>query len=105
VTLHVRFSDLEKVVIAKRQLEDFIVIRRQPDALTARRLGLLGLKVAPDSFGLLVADLMHGRVDRFVCDTPVHATAYEGALAHALASLKLFIAKNESIGKTLEVHL
>lgn len=105
VSVRVRFSEVEQVVIAQRQLQDFIVMRRQPDTLTARRLALLGWKANPDSFDLLVADLMHGRADCFVCDTPVHAKAYERALADALGSLKLFIAENESVGKTRVFHL
>jgi hypothetical protein len=100
VIVRVRFSEAEKAVIARRQLRDFIVIKRHPDSLTVRRLEMLGLKPDSDSRDLLVTDLMHGRAARFVCDTPVHAKAYERALAEALKSLKLFIADSEVVGRT-----
>jgi hypothetical protein len=96
----VRFSEAERVVIRKRQLQDFIVLKRQPDTLTARRLAFFGLKPAADDFDLLVADLIGDRPERFICDTPAHAKTYAARLAKALKSLKLFIAENELVSGT-----
>ena len=96
VSLSVRFSETERAVIRRRQLEDFIVLKRQPDALTVRRLSLLG--IAPDGRDLLVANLLSRRPNRFLCDTPAHAKSYERSLAEGLRILKSFSLGNESVG-------
>ncbi|HTV28726.1 MAG TPA: hypothetical protein VMF32_13155 [Xanthobacteraceae bacterium] len=97
MSVSARFSEAEQLVIRDRRLEDFIVLKRQPDSLSARRRAFFGLKPAADDLDLLVADLMNGRPNRFLCDTPVHAKAYAWQLAKALKSLKLFIADNELV--------
>lgn len=103
VSVSVQFSEVEQFVIRQRQLEDFIVLKREPDRLTVRRRAFF-TKRSKDGFDLLVADLSRHRSNRFLCDTPAHAKAYEHALADGLQKLKLFISDNESVGanRTLE---
>ena len=97
----VRFSEMEKAIIRRRRLRDFIVLKRMPDTLYMRRRELLGLKVPKEGFELQVRDLLD-RTDRHLCDTPVHATAYVRALRRALVKLKVFI--DENAGLRLVAH-
>src|ERR1700679_3712564 len=94
VTTAVRFTEVEKAVIRMRQLEDFIVLKRQPDWLSAKRLALLGTALPDWGYDLLVRDLACGRRDHFFCETPAHANVYECALVDGLRSLKKFIEIN-----------
>ena len=105
VTIRVQFSEAEKVVIARRQLGDFIVMPRDPDALTLRRLALLGLQPETRRYDLLVSDLLDARGTAIVCDTPAHAKNYERDLVAALKSLKLFIAENEALSAFHAIEL
>lgn len=100
----VQFSETEKAIIRLRQLKDFIVMRRMPDALHTRRREFLGLKVLKDGHELQVRDLLD-RTDRHYCDTPAHAKAYERALRKSLVTLKAFIDECLELGLSDEFRL
>jgi hypothetical protein len=99
VITSVRFSELEKSIIRKRQLDDFVVLKRHPDSRRSNNLLLLGQDVPPDGFPLLVSDLLMGRPNFYVCDTPVHAKIYEEALGEAFKALKSFIDDNAMLSE------
>lgn len=105
VLVSVHFSEVERAIIRRRGLGDFVVLRRQPDSRRAKRLAWLGRERSNQTCDLLVSDLMRRHPNRFVCDTPVHAKAYEQALGDALKMLKCFITDNATVGRAAAFDL
>tara|TARA_R110002110_G_scaffold322490_1_gene534916 strand:- start:43 stop:399 length:357 start_codon:yes stop_codon:yes gene_type:complete len=94
VTTTVQFSEEELAVIRDRRLKDYIVAERVPDSRTASKFDAEYAARIADGWHLRVRDLMKGKPDGFMFDTPVDAKIYEQRLTEALKALKSFIEGN-----------
>jgi len=105
VVTSVQFSDEELAIINSRKLKQYIVLKREPDAVVTNRF-----KNDPaylnslTGFDLTVARLVKGP-DSYACDTPVDAKVYESNVTDALKALKSFITGNadKAEAKTFEL--
>ena len=98
VITSVEFSEEEISIIKNRQLENHIVIEREPDSRTAGKMTAEELEACASNFHLRVGHLMQNRSDRFTFDSPSQAKAYQQRLAQALQELKSFLNNNAAIG-------
>lgn len=93
VATTIQFSETERAIIAKRKLENTIVLEREPNARKTSHL-LPEDKIAlADVFHLKISGLLKG-TDVYTCDTPLDAKQYDGELKQALQQLKTYIESN-----------
>lgn len=90
VHLSVAFSHEETQVIRQRRLGRTKLLDRRP--ATAR------VDDRDEKFELRLADLLDGRIDRFLCATPSAAKLYEEDLLKVMAQVKLWLTDNAEIG-------
>ncbi len=107
VTTTVQFSEEELGIIKNRKLKDFVILKREPDVITADRFSndqaYLSSLVDAGSFTLTIGKLT--KPDSYTCASGVHAQNYERELTEKLKEVKDFIygsaVKPES--KTIEL--
>ena len=105
VTTTVQFSEEELAVIRDRRLKDYIVAERVPDSRTASKFDAEYAASIADGWHLRVKDLMKGKPDSFLFDTPVDAKIYEERLKEALKALKSFIEGNAATAEATTFEL
>lgn len=96
VHLQVAFSHEEKQVIQLRDLAKTKLLDRRP--ATAR------VDDRDEKFELRLADILHGKPDRFLCATPSKAKIYEEQLLAVMAQVKLWITDNTATGSRTVVE-
>ena len=90
VHLCVAFSHEEKQIIRQRGLLKTKLVDRRP--ATAK------VDDRDEKFELRVEDLMDGKVDRFLCETPSKSKIYEEELLAVFGQMKLWLDDNAETG-------
>ena len=105
VSAAVVFSDEEQAVIRERKLKDYVVLKRAPDSDSVDRLGAAHVAGMLDAYHLRVKNLLSGKPDKYLFDTPAEAKVYEHDLTEALKGFKAFITANAEMAgaKTFEL--
>jgi hypothetical protein len=93
VVTTIQFTEEERAVIKKRELENTIVLEREPNARKTSHLRPDEKIALADVFHLKISGLLKG-TDVYTCDTPLEAQQYDGELKQALQQLKAYIGAN-----------
>src|SRR5207237_1345861 len=97
VAVSVMFNEEERLIIQTRQLEDFVVLERGPDARRATEMEPEEFERWAHKFHLRIGHLASGETDRFACTTPAEAKSYHQRLVEALKQLKVFLLANAEL--------